>query len=229
MNPTRSEPVARTTSSTSSPTPSATPRPPTRSTTPATPCSSPSGASGALRPDPPPHPHNPPSGLIRAVAPSAATPLSSPPNAPPLSHRPRLSTRAEDRSGLAQVLRALQHPPSIHSLPNSAYDSFYLPPSGSSPYWKRLRAHSCRLVSIRYRFLRGVRTWGKGGRIAFHPIDIGVSWSALEKSTFPTTWCRFLVNGPLDGSVSDLHPMRPCPPLVPHHVRTMPLSVGVVV
>ena len=203
MTPTRSEPVARTTSSTPSPTPSATPRPPTRSTTPATPCSSPSGALGATRPDPPPHPHNPPSGLIRAVAPSGATPL---PPTPPLSHRPRLSTRAEDRSGLAQVLRALQHPPSIHSLPNSAYDSFYLPPSGSSPYWKRLRAHSCRLVSIRYRFLRGVRMWGKGGRIAFHPIDIGVSWSALEKSTFPTTWCRFLVNGPLDGSVSDLHP-----------------------
>ena len=88
---------------------------------PATPCSAPSGALGATRPDPPPHPHNPPSGLIRAVTPSVATPL-------PLSHRPRLSTRAGDRSGLAQVLRALQHPPSIHSLPNSAYDSFQLSP-----------------------------------------------------------------------------------------------------
>ena len=86
----------------------------------------PSGALGATRPDPPPHPHNPPSGLIRAVAPSVATPLPPPPN--PLSHRPRLSTRAGDRSGLAQVLRALQHPPSIHSLPNSAYGSFYLSP-----------------------------------------------------------------------------------------------------
>ena len=30
-----------------------------------------------------------------------------------------------------------------------------------------------------------------------------------EKSTFPTTWCRFLANGPLDGSVSDLHPVDP--------------------
>ena len=127
--------VSPSTSSTPSPTPSATSRPPTRSTMPATPCSSPSGALGATRPDPPPHPHNPPSGLIRAVAPSGATPLSP---TPPLSHRPPLSTRAGDRSGLAQVLRALQHPPSIHSLPNSAYRSCYLPPSGSSPYWKRL-------------------------------------------------------------------------------------------
>ena len=97
----------------------------------------PSGALGATRPDPPPHPHNPPSGLIRAVAPSGATPLPLPPT-PSLSPSSPLSTRAGDRSGLAQVLRALQHPPSIHSPPNSAYGSFYLPPSGSSPYWKRL-------------------------------------------------------------------------------------------
>ena len=55
---------------------------------PATRCSAPSGASGALRPDPPPHPHNPPSGLIRAVAPSVATPLSPPPSPSPVPSSP---------------------------------------------------------------------------------------------------------------------------------------------
>ena len=52
--------------------------------------------------------------------------------------RPPGTLRTTPRAGLAQVLRALQHPPSIHSLPNSAYGSCYLPPSGLSPYWKRL-------------------------------------------------------------------------------------------
>ena len=53
--------------------------------------------------------------------------------------RRRLNLRVPDQSGHAQVLRALQHHPSIHSLPNSDYGSFYLLPSGSSSYWKRLR------------------------------------------------------------------------------------------
>ena len=37
-------------------------------------------------------------------------------------------------------------------------------------------------------------------------VNKGVFCRTVEKSTFPSTWCRFLVNGPLDGSVSDLHP-----------------------
>ena len=48
--------------------------------------------------------------------------------------RRRYRLRAEDRAGLVQALRSLQHLPSIHSLPNSAYDSFH-----RSPFQAHLR------------------------------------------------------------------------------------------
>ena len=132
-----SNPASPSTSSTPSPTPSATSTPPTRSTTPATHCSAPSGAPGALRPDLPSHPRNPTARPCPGGGPPWGGPLPTAPTAR-LSYRRRLNLRVPDQSGLAQVLRALQHRPSIHSLPNSDYGSFYLLPSGSSSYWKRL-------------------------------------------------------------------------------------------
>ena len=132
-----SNPTSPSTSSTPSPTPSATSTPPTCSTTPATHCSAPSGAPGALRPDLPSHPRNPTARPCPGGGPPWGGPLPTAPTAR-LSCRRRLNLRIPDRSGLAQVLRALQHRPSIHSLPNSDYGSFYLLPSGSSSYWKRL-------------------------------------------------------------------------------------------
>ena len=86
------------------------------------------GALGATRPDPPPHPHIPPPGSIRAVAPSVATALSPLQHHLTCPHRLRPSSQAGDRPELEQVLRTLQHPPSIHSLPNSTCGSFYLSP-----------------------------------------------------------------------------------------------------
>ena len=132
-----SNPASPSTSSMPSPTPSATSTPPTRSTTPATHCSAPSGAPGALRPDLPSHPRNPTARPCPGGGPPWGGPLPTAPTAR-LSCPRRLNLRVPDRSGLAQVLRALQHRPSIHPLPNSDYGSFYLPPSGSSSYWKRL-------------------------------------------------------------------------------------------
>ena len=104
--------------------------PPTRSTTPVTHCSAP---SRGLTPIPPAQSaasttylqtHRPtkPGRWASLLRLHSHRPYDSPvPSAP-------LSLRAEDRAGLVQVLRSLQHPPSIHPLPNSAYDSFYLSP-----------------------------------------------------------------------------------------------------
>ena len=80
----------------------------------------------------------PPPDHARGGGPPWGDPLPTAPTARLSYRRRRLNLRIPDRSGLAQVLRALQHRPSIHSLPNSDYGSFYLPPSGSSSYWKRL-------------------------------------------------------------------------------------------
>ena len=132
-------------------------------------CSAPSGAPGALRPDLPSLPRNPTARPCPGGGPPWGGPLPTAPTAR-LSCRRRLNLRIPDRSGLAQVLRALQHRPSIHSLPNSDYGSFYLPPSGSSSYWKRL--WWCVLARTHLRMVRSRWTQGRRrGRAMFFSVD----------------------------------------------------------
>ena len=113
------------------------------STTPAAHCSAPSGALGTPRPDLPPPP--PPQSTARPIPggePLCCHTAPSPPQHLACSHRPRLDSRAEDRSGLAQVLRTLQYPlPFTHFPTPPAAPSPSLP-SGSSSCWKRLRWRS---------------------------------------------------------------------------------------
>ena len=96
----------------------------------------PSGALGATRPDPPPHPHNPPSGLIRAVAPSVATPLPPPPTPCPIV--PASAPEQGTAQGLHRSFVPFNIPLPFTHFPTPPTAPSTSLPSGSSSYWKRL-------------------------------------------------------------------------------------------